>query len=70
MVVPIAYALSLAVMLLARDLFFVLPGSGNAEAGAAGCALCAHPPIVDSNIVDIIDVDVVVLVLVLVLVVE
>ena len=46
MVVPIAYALSLAVMLLARDLFFVLPGSGNAEAGAAGCALLLLPSIV------------------------
>ena len=43
MVVPIAFALSLAVMLLARDLFFVLPGSGHVEGGAAGCAWMLLP---------------------------
>ncbi len=46
MVVPIAFALSLAVMLLARDLFFVLPGSGHVDAGASGCALMLLPSIV------------------------
>ncbi len=46
MVVPIAYAIALCVMLLSRDLFFVLPGSGNANAAAVGCVLMLAPAIV------------------------
>jgi Zn-dependent protease with chaperone function len=45
-VVPVAYAIALCVMLLARDLFFVLPGSGDPNDAAVGCAGMFAPAIV------------------------
>ncbi len=41
--VPFAYALGLAVVLLARELFFVLPGSGHVALALAGTPLLAVP---------------------------
>ena len=48
MIVPIGYALGIVAMLLVRDLFLVLPGSGNPAIAAQGMLLMLLPAIVAS----------------------
>ena len=43
MIVPIGYALGIVAMLLVRDLFLVLPGSGNPAIAAQGMLLMLLP---------------------------